>query len=573
MSADVLTTPPRTASALVRRGIGRHRARLSGCYALITSWLLCEALVPVVIGVIVDRAVATGDVRELAAWGGALVALFVVLSYSYRLGARLGVGALQLEVHQLRVEVTEHVLGPEGARTGLLPGETLSLATSDAETIGEFLWHIGYTLAGLVGVAVSAVVLFRIDLVLGLVVLIGVPAVLVAIQVVTPLIARDTTDQQAGIATATGVATDLVKGLRPLKGVGAEDVATGRYRRTSATARDASIRAARSGGYMYGLTATLSGLLLALVAYLAGTKALDGDISIGELIAIVGLTQFLAEPIAGLGQTSAQAARSLASARRLVDFLHTPPAVAHGSTVLADPCAELSIDAVTTGPLVGLDLSPRPGELVGVVVDDPASADALVRLVRGEVFPVDRTGSVTLGGHAVDDLTIDSLRSRVVVSPHRVDLFEGSLRTAIDPDDVLDEDELTAVLAASAAGDVVALHPNGVRQPVTAGGATFSGGQRQRIALARALATRAPILVLDEPTSAVDAMTEQRIADGIRALRHGDGSTLTTVVITSSPALLAAADRVVVIGAGRVVATGTHHELAERDDYREAVLR
>jgi putative ABC transport system ATP-binding protein len=81
------------------------------------------------------------------------------------------------------------------------------------------------------------------------------------------------------------------------------------------------------------------------------------------------------------------------------------------------------------------------------------------------------------------------------------------------------------------------------------------------------------VLVLDEPTSAVDAMTEQRIADGIRALRHGGTSDRTTIVLTSSPAILASADRVVVIRGGRVVAEGTHHELALGDDYRRAVLR
>lgn len=557
----------------MRRGIRRHRSRLFGSYALITSWLLCEALVPVVIGVIIDRAVATGDVGELALWGGVLIALFVTLSYSYRFGAWLGVGAQQLEMHLLRVEVSEHVLGPDGARTGLLPGETLSVATSDAETIGEFLWHVGYTLAGLVGVVVSAVVLIRIDLLIGIVVLVGVPLVLVAIQVVTPLIARDTSDQQARIARATGIATDLVKGLRPLKGVGAEDVATARYRGHSASARDASIRTARSVGYMYGTTATLSGLFLAIVAYLAGTRALDGTISIGELIAIVGLTQFLAEPITGLGETSAQVASSFASARRVVDFLHTPPLATHGSTELDDPRADLVVSAVTTGPLHELDLVPRAGELLGVVVDDTASSDTIVRLLRGEVLPHDRSGAVTLGGHPIDDLTIDALRSRVVVSQHHVDLFEGTLRSTIDPDGTLDDTALRTVLEASAASDVVALHPDGLDQPVTAGAATFSGGQRQRIALARALATRAPILVLAEPTSAVDAMTEQRIANGIRSLRHTETSDLATVVITSSPAILASASRVLMIMDGRIVAHGTHHELAERDDYQRAVLR
>jgi putative ABC transport system ATP-binding protein len=568
-----VSAPPATATALLRRSLVRHRRRLVGSYALITAWMLCEALVPVVIGVVIDRAVATGEVLELLVWGAVLVALFGVLSYSFRFGSRLGVAAMLLETHLLRVEVSEHVLGPGGARTGLLPGETLSVATSDADTIGEFVWQIGYTLAGLLGVVVSAVVLLSIDVTIGVVVLVGVPLVLVVIQVVTPLIARHSSDQQAGIATATGIATDLVKGLRPLKGVGAEAVASARYRVHSAAARDASIRTAQSVGYMYGLTAVLSGMFLALVAYLAGTRALDGDISIGELIAIVGLTQFLAEPISGLGQTSAKVAASYASARRVADFLHTPALAVAGDVVLHAARPRLQLTDVTTGPLAGLDLAPRTGELLGVVVDDTACGDTIVRLVRGEIPADERTGTATLGGHPIDELTIDSLRSRVVVSQHHVDLFEGTLRSAIDPDDAVDDAQLAAVLVASGAADVVDLHPDGLQQPITSGGTTFSGGQRQRIALARALATGAPILVLAEPTSAVDAMTEQRIADGIQALRHSGTSDLTTVVLTSSPALLAAADRVVMVREGRVVAEGTHHELAGDDEYRRTVLR
>jgi putative ABC transport system ATP-binding protein len=107
-------------------------------------------------------------------------------------------------------------------------------------------------------------------------------------------------------------------------------------------------------------------------------------------------------------------------------------------------------------------------------------------------------------------------------------------------------------------------------------GAGLSGGQRQRVALARALLARPPILVLHDPTTAVDSVTEHAIANGIRALRHapGDGPPYTTVVVTSSPAMLAVTDRVVVLDGGRVIADGPHHELVAADaDYRRAVLR
>jgi putative ABC transport system ATP-binding protein len=138
------------------------------------------------------------------------------------------------------------------------------------------------------------------------------------------------------------------------------------------------------------------------------------------------------------------------------------------------------------------------------------------------------------------------------------------------------EGALAEALAASAADQVVTDHPDGIERLVAERGITLSGGQRQRLALARALMARPPILVLHDPTTAVDTVTEQGIARAIRALRHGAaaGGRFTTVVVTSSPALLAVTDRVVVLDLGRVSVEGAHADLsATDDDYRRVVLR
>jgi len=126
-----------------------------------------------------------------------------------------------------------------------------------------------------------------------------------------------------------------------------------------------------------------------------------------------------------------------------------------------------------------------------------------------------------------------------------------------------------AALVASAADEVIASLPGGVDTDLTERGQSLSGGQRQRLALARALAAEPPVLVLHEPTTAVDAVTEARIAAGLRSHRAGR----TTVVVTTSPALLAAADVVVLLEGGRVVDTGTHADLVARNPrYAEVVL-
>jgi len=538
---------------------------------LLTSWQLCEAMVPVLIGVTIDRGVATGEVGAFVAWSAAVVGLFVVLSYSYRFGARIGMRAIETEVHELRVEIAEHALDARGVRSDRLSGETLSLATSDAEEVGYALRMIGYAVAALAAVVVAAVVLLRTDLVLGLVVLAGVPLCLLLTQVVTPAVSRRSRSQQERSARSAGVATDLVRGIRVLHGIGGEAAGVARYREASQQARAAGVRVAGARAAMIGLAQTLSGVFLAVVTLLAGRLALSGDISVGELIAIVGLTQFLAEPITTLAEMSAQMAAAVTSGQRIADYLATPHLAASGSERIDHGDADLAVKGVWHGSLTGLDLDSQPGELLGVVTADPADAQALVRLLAAEAPAEEVTGEVILGDVPLTHLDVDARRTMLAVAPHRADLFEGTLRSNIDPWEGLDDRALERVLVASAADDVVGLRPGGLDEVVTPDGATYSGGQRQRIAVARALAADAPVLVLHDPTTAVDSVTEQRIARGIRQLR-GDG-TLTTWLLTSSPALLEQSDRVVFVRGGSVVAEGTHRDLLGDPDYRSVVLR
>lgn len=565
---------PTTGPQLVRRTLRRQRGRLAAGIGFISLWQVCEALVPVLIGLAVDRAVATGSVVATLGWGLALCVHFAVLSYAYRFGARIGNVSAQQEVHRLRGEVARHVLSPRGVRGDRLPGEVLSLATSDAEEVGQLLRWVALSTASLLGLLVTAVALLWIDVPVAVLVLVGVPVVLLATRLVAPRIERSSADQQAAVARAAGVATDLVQGLRPLKGVRAEAAGLLRYRSASQRAARASVRVAATEGALYGVTALLSGLLLAAVVLLAGLRAVDGALSIGELVAVVGLAQFLAEPLEMLTALAAMTARSRASAERVTAFLATAPLLPAGSvdTVPGGPDGAppvLVLEQVEAGPLRGLDLVPAPGGLTAVVADDPAVVATLVRLLRGEEAPT--AGRVALGGVPLAELAPGALHAALLVEGAHPDLLEGTLRTNVDLHDRLDDTALAAVRDASAVDDVVALDPAGWEQPVTTGGTTWSGGQRQRTGLARTLAAAPPVLVLADPTTAVDAVTEARIAAGLRAHRRACRGT--TLLLTSSPALLAVADHVVHVVDGRVARAGRHDALLGDPAYAEAVTR
>lgn len=564
---DGSAVPPASGARLVWRAISRNRRRLVLSYPLLIGWQLGESLVPIVIGAVVDRGIATGDTHAFVLWMLVLAGLFAVLSLAYRYGSRQGFRSVREEEHRLRLEVSRHLIDPAGARSTMPSGEVLSLATSDALLVGSVVRQVGYTVASVTAVLVVAVYLFSVHAGLALLVLLGMPVVLLVTQLFTPLVARRTLAQQGSIAAASGVATDLVQGLRPLKGIAGEQAAAAAYRQVSQEASRATIGMARSMGYLTGLTTGLAGLFLAMVTLVAGRLALNGDISLGQLIAVVGLTQYLAEPITSLGELSAQAAASLASGRRIADFLHAPRLLRGGPRRVPDAHPTLALYAVCSPSLRGLSLILPPGSLVGVVVDDPAASQDLVGILTGELEP--ESGRLELGGIPLRDLDIRDLRRHLVVNPHHTELFEGTLRTAVDPTAALEPHHLEAVLVASAADEVADSQAGGLEHPVRARGVSLSGGQRQRLALARALATGAPVLVLEEPTSAVDSVTEHRIAGQLREVR-GPGATL---VITTSPALLTQADRVLLLADGQVVAQGTHHDLLTRADYRAVVLR
>ncbi|WP_328474567.1 ABC transporter ATP-binding protein/permease [Actinoplanes sp. NBC_00393] len=557
-------------TAILRRAVARNGKRLWTGTALAGVYQGCAALVPILIGVIVDRAVGTGDVLALLIWITVLALVYLVLVVTYRFGARQLQRAIAEEGHLLRVELAAKILHPRGLRTDRAAGDLLTVSTSDADLTSYLLDHIPRITSALVAVTVSAVTLLVISAPLGLAVLIATPLVLAVLNLTAPVIARRVRDQQDQAGRATSLATDLVTGLRPLRGIGAQDAAAERYRVVSRQSLDATLRASRTQNAYLSASTTLSTLLAGGIAIAAGWSALTGRITVGQFITVIGSAQFLIEPFGVLAVVPSWTAAARAAADRVASVTQAGLILPDGAAAPSGTRCELHLTDVTHGPLSGLDLRVRPGEFVGVVAHRPVDAEALVRLLA---VPDGYDGDILLGGERLDAVDRSRARRLLHVEPHQTDLFTGTLASNIGIHGEAG-DQLAAALRAAAADEVARLHPEGLDAPVTERGTNLSGGQRQRVALARALLARPPLLVLHDPTTAVDAVTENAIADGIRALRHGPDTGFGTVVITSSPALLAAADRVVVIGDGTVTAEGTHAQLAADDDtYRRTVLR
>ncbi|GIH28993.1 multidrug ABC transporter ATP-binding protein [Acrocarpospora phusangensis] len=581
-----------------------------------------EVAVPVLIGVVIDEAVGPGDLTALLTWLAVLAAVYVALSMSFRYGARAGERAAEQAGHELRLQIVRRVLDPRGgAEHGRLPGALATIATEDAKRVGAVNMAAMMGIGALAGVLVGAVVLLRISLPLGLLVLLGTPLLLFAGHLLSKPLERRSEAEQERAAHASGVAADLVSGLRVLKGIGAEVPAVDRYRRTSRESLAATLRAARAEAWQYGMVLALTGGFIAIVALIGGRLALQGDITLGQLVSAVGLALFLLGPLEVFSWVNAELAQGRASATRIADVLNAPTAIVAGTgsdglfeadtpphpdprSVRADRSShpnggppeadaapgphgdgrsamagvgsdrahlgsfprpvrgELRLRSVRCDGLA-LDLHVSPGEVLGVVATDPAYATVLVRCLGRHVDP--EAGVIELDGVPFTDVDPAELRTRILVAEHDADLFEGTLRGNV----AASEPMLDRVLVAAGVDEVARGLPLGVDTPLIERGRSLSGGQRQRVALARALAADRQVLVLHDPTTAVDTVTEARIADGLREIRQGR----TTIVVTTSPALLAVTDRVVLLNDGRVADAAPHAELVRRNTvYRAAVL-
>lgn len=557
-----------TGSAVLRGAIRRHRRHLGFAGLLLCGHQAGEALVPVLVGVVIDQAVSRSDPGALLLWLIVLAGDFLLLSTCYRFGARTALVADVRADQELRLELTERVLHPQGgAEAGRLPGGLANIAVSDAKRVGVLNFALPIGLAGLVALVVATIALLTISIPLGLLILLGTPPLLFVVHALAKPLERRSGPEQERAAQASGVAADLVTGVRVLKGIGAEPAAVRRYIGTSRDALQATLRATGAQARYQGTVLALNGLFLALVALVGGRLAADGAITIGGLVAAVGLALFLEGPLQTLGWVSGRFAQARASATRIAEVLSAESAVTAGTRALpTDVPGALRIRDLRHGPLDGIDLDVAAGELVGVVTRDVAEATALMHSLGREVEPAG--GAVELDGVGLTEYPPASARAAVLVAAHDADLFAGTLdenvRAGAPPGG-----DVGAAMAAARADQVADALPDGAGSAVSEQGRSLSGGQRQRVALARALATEAPVVVLHDPTTAVDTVTEAAIAAGIREVRTGR----TTIVLTTSPALLAAADRVVVLQGGRITAEGTHADLMHTDaDYRATVL-
>ncbi|MBT2470919.1 ABC transporter ATP-binding protein [Streptomyces sp. ISL-66] len=542
---------------------------------------------PYAVGLGVDAVVDRDGTRLL--WVGGLIALLgVAISLGDAMLHRTAVTnwiTAAARVQQLLARKTAE-LGAALTRR-VAAGEVVAVSTGDVEKIGWFVEAVSRFLAAALTLVIGCVALLFYAPAIGVVVAIGMPVLALAVLPLLPRATQRADVQREKAGKATELASDTVAGLRVLRGIGGEELFLSRYREASQEVRKAAVRSARMWALISAIQVLLPGVLLITVVWYGSALVLDDRLAVGELVAAFSAVATMLYPLRHFEEIAMAYSFSRPSAKRAarVLSLSRTDAEAAAAEAAASGDADRAVVAdASRAPAPGGDLyDPETGLLAAsgrftaVVCGDPDLAGRLAERLGGHPMDDGAGPCVLLGGVALDGLALDTARTLVLVQDKDPVLLSGTLRELFDVPAsgmVTPSAALEAAQCADVLDALLQSAPDGVSDPmdsrITERGRSLSGGQRQRLALARSLVTDPEVLVLDEPTSAVDSHTEARIADGIAQLRAGR----TTVVLASSPLLLDRADRVVLIHEGTVAASGTHRELLHGDPrYRAVVTR
>jgi subfamily B ATP-binding cassette protein MsbA len=556
-----------------------HFARTSLCLVLILLATAIQLALPLGIRRLFDEMLVSGEPRLIHLVASGLLLLFVVRSMLTFFGGFLLQVIGDTIIVDLREQLFRHL-------------HALSLGYHDHQRVGDLLSRLTNDVAAIRNVVTNTVVSLIINVFqlvgatavmlimnwrLGLIVLAVGPLTTILTKLFGPLFQRLSARIQDELAHATTVAQESLAAIQVTKAFASGFHEAERYGRTMARFLQAAIEARRIDSLFNALVAFLASSSTIAIFWFGGLEVIDHRLSAGALVAFLLYSQNITQSIANLAQHFSAFSQAVGASRRVFEILDTEPEIRDtpGAVIFGDATATVTFDRVgfhyrpDVSVLDNISLSGKPGETTALVGPSGAGKSTLLKLVP-RFYDV-TSGAVTINGRNVRDYMVRSLSKAVAIVSQEVFLFGTTVRENIRYGrlDASDE-EVEAAARMANAHEFIERLPDGYDSQVGERGVMLSGGQRQRISIARALLKNAPILILDEATSAVDSASEVLIQEAVERLK----AHRTTFVIAHRQATVRHAHQIIVLVAGKIVESGTYEELVAKGGfYRELILR
>jgi len=578
-AAAVAAASRRDGWRLLRSCLAAERRALLLGSAVGLVWSVAKIAVPVMAGVAVDRGIVHDHPGALLTWALLIVGVglvqavatglrrFQAFTIAYRVETDL---RQRLFAHLQRLHFAFH----DRSQTGQL----LARAATDLQQINSLNTLIPVSIANVTIVTSVAVILAVIDWRLALMALGLLPLLVIVARRFSTRIHPASLGLQSELAELSVLVEETVSGVRVVKGFGAEPEFARRMWDRAGRVYEQALKVVRVRANYLPALDFIPAIGVTAVVWYGGHQVLDHHLSIGVLATFYLYVLVLINPLRLTGQLVAQAQRAVAAAQRIHQILATEPAIADTPNPVALPPGRgevrlegvrFAYDTVNAAVLDGLDLTVRAGEAVALVGATGSGKTTVAKLLP-RFYDVD-AGRIVLDGVDIRQVRLRELRRAVSIVFEDTFLFTDTVRDNIafaDPSASDDEVERAARLAG--AHEFIVELDDGYNTIIGERGFSLSGGQRQRLALARAIIADPRVLILDDATSAVDPTKEHEIRGALQQVMAGR----TTIVIAHRPATIALADRVILLGAGRVVAEGTHEGLlATSPAYREVLAR
>jgi ATP-binding cassette, subfamily B, bacterial len=570
--------------------------RLIGMLAAACASVATALAIPLLTKVLIDSALKTGDRSLLLPIGLAATGLGIAqaaLNFTRRWVQASAVTGMEqamrrdLYAHLQRLDI--------GFHDEWQSGQLLSRATTDLSAIRRFAgFGTVFLVTNVITFVAVVALLIHLNWWLGLITGgIFLPVIMVSSRFERRyrVLSRRAQDQQGDLATYV---EEAATGIAVLKALGRRAQAQARHGAQASLVYQTQLAKARLRGSFWATLDLIPNAVIGLIVLLGAIATSQNALTLGGLVAFITLTLELVWPIEAMGYILASGQEAATAAQRVYEILDTPPAVvsspAPDARASAGP-ARVRFDKVefcypgNERPVLrGVSLDLEPGQTLALTGATGSGKTTLLQLVPRLADPT--AGSITLNGTDIRDLPLPVLRSLIGSGFEDPTLFSVSVRENVTfgAPDATDE-QVEQALAVAHAGFVARL-PWGLDTRIGEQGMALSGGQRQRLALARAILAKPPVLVLDDPLSALDVRTEEKVTAALRDALAGT----TALLVAHRPSTVLLADRVALLAGGRIVATGTHAELlatepryaelmgdapaaGSRDDSQQAVAR